>query len=449
MRSDARDGRTSWSGTRPSCWRSRWSFSGSRAAIRARQPVRRAWLWRSWPRLPSEGGSGSTERYRRLDLGPSYRLRGGGLRALGGDDRRRRFLHWRLPICRSALEAMRQAQAANPLLKWGVYTCIRAIYGSAAGFARSRLRPSQPMATHDWSSRPSPPHSSPSRSISSSRHLQLSLRGGRCVLQFIRMCAPMVGVSICLYTPIVAALAVAYTRVSPWTLPLFFLPALAAQRLFGLYQEQRQLAEQLVDANADLEKANISFATASSRLSMPEIATRQATRRRSRSTLATSPIRMGLPDEETSKAHLAGLVHDIGKIGLSAGVLEKPGALTLDERREMQRHSEIGERILAKVDSYAEIASIVRHHHERVDGGGYPDGLTDDEIPLLSRIIAVTILLFLFFLLLLYTHEEIPCSPGSSPCRRIQRHDVRSTVSRCDAEPGCATTACAGCRHAV
>ena len=98
---------------------------------------------------------------------------------------------------------------------------------------------------------------------------------------------------------------------------------------------------------------------------------------------------MGLPDEETSKVHLAGLVHDIGKIGLSAGLLEKPGALTLDERREMQRHSEIGERILAKVDSYAEIASIVRHHHERVDGGGYPDGLTDEEIPLLSRIIAV------------------------------------------------------------
>ena len=57
--------------------------------------------------------------------------------------------------------------------------------------------------------------------------------------------------------------------------------------------------------------------------------------------------------------HLCGLVHDIGKIGLSAGLLGKPGALTLDERREMQRHSEIGERILAKVDSYTEIASIV------------------------------------------------------------------------------------------
>jgi HD-GYP domain-containing protein (c-di-GMP phosphodiesterase class II) len=55
----------------------------------------------------------------------------------------------------------------------------------------------------------------------------------------------------------------------------------------------------------------------------------------------------------------------------------------------MQRHSEIGERILANVDTYAEIASVVRHHHERVDGQGYPDGLVGDDIPLLSRIIAV------------------------------------------------------------
>jgi HD-GYP domain-containing protein (c-di-GMP phosphodiesterase class II) len=55
----------------------------------------------------------------------------------------------------------------------------------------------------------------------------------------------------------------------------------------------------------------------------------------------------------------------------------------------MQRHSEIGERILANVDTYAEIASVVRHHHERVDGQGYPDGLDEIEIPVLSRIIAV------------------------------------------------------------
>ena len=89
---------------------------------------------------------------------------------------------------------------------------------------------------------------------------------------------------------------------------------------------------------------------------------------------------MGLPAETCDQAYLCGLVHDIGKIGLPPGLLEKPGALTLEERRQMQEHSAIGERILAHVDEYSEIATIVRHHHERIDGQGYPDGL-DDEHP--------------------------------------------------------------------
>ena len=83
---------------------------------------------------------------------------------------------------------------------------------------------------------------------------------------------------------------------------------------------------------------------------------------------------LGLSEEQQQLAHLCGLVHDIGKIGLPAGLLEKPGALTLEERRQMQEHSAIGERILGKVEDYAEIATIVRHHHERIDGMGYPDG---------------------------------------------------------------------------
>jgi HD-GYP domain-containing protein (c-di-GMP phosphodiesterase class II) len=98
---------------------------------------------------------------------------------------------------------------------------------------------------------------------------------------------------------------------------------------------------------------------------------------------------MSLGDEQQQLAHLCGLVHDIGKIGLPPGLLEKPGALTLEERKQMQEHSAIGERILANVEDYAEIAKIVRHHHERMDGMGYPDGIAGDDIPLLSRIIAV------------------------------------------------------------
>jgi putative nucleotidyltransferase with HDIG domain len=99
--------------------------------------------------------------------------------------------------------------------------------------------------------------------------------------------------------------------------------------------------------------------------------------------------RLGLSAQEQQLAHLAGLVHDIGKVGLPAGLLEKPGPLTLEERRLMEEHSAIGERILANVADYAEIARIVRHHHERVDGNGYPDGLLGDDIPLVSRILAV------------------------------------------------------------
>ena len=200
---------------------------------------------------------------------------------------------------------------------------------------------------------------------------------------------PVVVASVPLYSPAVALLVLAYREISPWTLPLFFVPALAAQRWFLMYQEQRRLATDLGAANERLQAANLSFAKGL-------IATLDARDRYTAGHSAAVAIyardiaeRMGLSEDQQELAHLCGLVHDIGKIGLPAGLLEKPGALTLDERREMQRHSEIGERILAKVDTYAEIASVVRHHHERVDGQGYPDGLNGDETPLLSRIIAV------------------------------------------------------------
>jgi putative nucleotidyltransferase with HDIG domain len=191
------------------------------------------------------------------------------------------------------------------------------------------------------------------------------------------------------YAPVVSLLAYAYLQFSPWSLALFLVPAIAAQRLYGLYQEQRRLADDLSLANETLERTNLQFAGAL-------IATLDARDRYTAGHSAAVAIysrdiasRMGLPDETQELAYLCGLVHDIGKIGLPPGLLEKPGALTLEERRQMQEHSAIGERILAHVDEYAEIAKIVRHHHERIDGQGYPDGLPDEDIPLVSRIIAV------------------------------------------------------------
>ena len=170
---------------------------------------------------------------------------------------------------------------------------------------------------------------------------------------------------------------------------LFAMPAVAAQRLLLLYRQQRQTSEALGSANECLASANLSFATAL-------VATLDARDRYTAGHSSAVAIyardiarRMGLSDREQELAHLCGLVHDVGKIGLPAGLLEKPGALSLEERREMERHSEIGEDILRNVDDYNEIAGVVRHHHERVDGTGYPDRLTGDEIPLLARIIAV------------------------------------------------------------
>jgi response regulator RpfG family c-di-GMP phosphodiesterase len=209
------------------------------------------------------------------------------------------------------------------------------------------------------------------------------------VAAIARMAAPMLYVSAPVYAPIVAILVVAYEAVSPWTAPLFFVPALAAQRLFALYQHERRLSEELTTANGQLERANLSFASG---LVATLDARDQYTAGHSAAVAVYSrdiATRMGLDEATQQKIYVSGLVHDIGKIGLSAGLLEKPGALTLDERRQMQEHSAIGERILANVETYPDIAVIVRHHHERVDGNGYPDNLVGDEIPLLSRIIAV------------------------------------------------------------
>lgn len=217
----------------------------------------------------------------------------------------------------------------------------------------------------------------------------LAIRKSGSITTTLQAMARLLAATIPLFTPVIAVLAYGYEQVSAWTALLFFVPAIAAQRLFVLYQEQRQLTEELVGANERLERANLSFATAL-------VATLDARDRYTAGHSAAVAIysrdiaqRMGLSDEEQRKCHLAGLVHDIGKIGLPPGLLEKEGPLTLEERRLMEAHSEIGERILANVDDYAEIASIVRHHHERVDGQGYPDSLVGSEMPLVSRIISV------------------------------------------------------------
>ena len=97
--------------------------------------------------------------------------------------------------------------------------------------------------------------------------------------------------------------------------------------------------------------------------------------------------RLGLSEAEIGYVRGAALLHDIGKVAIPDTILHKPGALTEEEWELMRQHPVIGERILRAIPGLGPVARIVRHEHERFDGGGYPDGIAGEEIPIGSRII--------------------------------------------------------------
>jgi putative nucleotidyltransferase with HDIG domain len=272
-------------------------------------------------------------------------------------------------------------------LRWSVYTPIRGLETAAAGLLVVRLVPQQgDLAQYFLASL-----------VGSLAFLAADgsfttatiwVRGADPVAH-LQTVASLSWITVPLYVPVFTLFVYAYHTYSLELVLVFFVPTLAAQRLLHLYREEKEATSRLATANDRLRRASLSFATAL-------VATLDARDQYTAGHSAAVAIyardiaeRMGLPGEKQELVHLCGLVHDIGKIGLPAGLLEKPGPLTLEERRHMEQHSEIGERILRNVDDYAEIADIVRSHHERIDGMGYPDGLHGDEIPLLARIIGV------------------------------------------------------------
>jgi putative nucleotidyltransferase with HDIG domain len=278
---------------------------------------------------------------------------------------------------------------AQPILRWTTWTAIRVVVAGSAGLASAAImRATSPGFWAIFGA------VAAAFAVETTTDVGLTavapaIRATASWKDTVRTVGQVHVGSVPLQAPMVAVLAYAYVTISPWSVALFAIPAVAAQRLLLLYREQRQTSEALGAANARLSRANLSFAVAL-------VATLDARDRYTAGHSAAVAVyardiakRMGLSEHEAELAHLCGLVHDVGKIGLPAGLLEKPGALSLEERRQMEQHSVISERILKNVDDYREIASIVRHHHERLDGLGYPDGLRGDAIPLLSRVIAV------------------------------------------------------------
>jgi putative nucleotidyltransferase with HDIG domain len=222
------------------------------------------------------------------------------------------------------------------------------------------------------------------------------LRGLMTAREAIQHIRAAEGLTIALYTPLTALYAYSYDGAGAIVLAFFAIPLLAAHLSYSLYTRQGQLITELTGANSRLEevnrllrRVNLSFAAAMVRA----LDARDAYTAGHSAAVAVYSRdiarEMGMDEDAITLVHLTGLVHDIGKIGLRAEVLQKTSALNDEEWAEMRRHSEIGATILVEVEDYAEVAKIVRSHHERFDGAGYPDGLARDEIPLLARVIAV------------------------------------------------------------
>ena len=98
---------------------------------------------------------------------------------------------------------------------------------------------------------------------------------------------------------------------------------------------------------------------------------------------------IGLSADDLTVLTRGTFLHDIGKVGIADAILLKPGPLTRDEYREMQQHTVIGDRVCSELRSLRKVRPIVRNHHERLDGSGYPDGLRGDDIPLLAQITGI------------------------------------------------------------
>jgi HD-GYP domain-containing protein (c-di-GMP phosphodiesterase class II) len=278
----------------------------------------------------------------------------------------------------------------RPYLRWAVYVPVRALTAAAAGLAANGM--GHPGGRTVFGAILLASLAASLANLAADLAFNLgtqAVRRAGSPYALLRALGPLIFVQELLYTPLVALLVYGYRLYSVAIVGAFLVPAIALQRLIHLYQRQREAVATLEDVNARLERANLSFASAL-------VATLDARDRYTAGHSAAVAVysrdiakRMGLSEDQQQLVHLCGLVHDIGKVGLSPGLLEKAGALTLEERRHMEQHPVIGERILANVEDYTDIARIVRHHHERVDGLGYPDSLTSEEIPLLSRIIAV------------------------------------------------------------
>jgi putative nucleotidyltransferase with HDIG domain len=164
-----------------------------------------------------------------------------------------------------------------------------------------------------------------------------------------------------------------YTGV--WGVVLFFIPLMIARYSFQAYIDLREnFLDTIKSLSAALDAKDPYTRGHSDRVAFYAVEIAK---------------RLKMPEEQVEDLKNIALLHDAGKIGTSEQILQKPGRLDSCERKEMQEHPVVGADIVQNVKMLAKGAEIIRHHHERWDGCGYPDGLKGDMIPIGSRIIAV------------------------------------------------------------
>jgi putative nucleotidyltransferase with HDIG domain len=185
-------------------------------------------------------------------------------------------------------------------------------------------------------------------------------------------------------------LATAYAVFGLFGLAVFFVPVLATSYSYRLYiHHTRRYVDQLEEMNRNLDELNMSLLeTLSSVIDADDIYTSNHSTYVAEYTEAIAR-KMNLPYEEQLRVKKAALVHDIGKVGVKDSIIGKQGRLSDEEYNIVKRHPVIGAEIIGRMKGFQSLVPLVRHHHERWDGKGYPDGLKGEEIPLGTRIIAL------------------------------------------------------------
>jgi len=185
------------------------------------------------------------------------------------------------------------------------------------------------------------------------------------------------------------AIAALYATAGPIAVALLFVPLFASQYMFKLLVREREhlatqkeLSDRYLEMNIGLAAAMVVLLDSKDEYTAQHSAAVAMYCR-------DMAIALKLPDEDAEALHLAGLLHDLGKVGVPDAVLRKTASLDEEEWGFIREHPEKGAEVLSHLANYQDVADIVRYHHERLDGSGYPSGISGGSIPELSKILAV------------------------------------------------------------